>query len=90
MPFFPKNSLEEDWDEIDGNGVVENADEFFAKKRKIFETFSKLANPIIFEHSKKMPNLFFYGEMGSGKSTTANELMTLLDPNKKPKKFKSG
>ncbi len=37
-----------------------------------------------------MPNLLLIGEMGSGKSTTANELISLMMPDKKSKKFKSG
>ena len=57
----------------------------------MIESLGKLANTIKFnkkksQHKKPMPNMLFFGEMGNGKSTTANKLMKILAPEKELKK----
>ena len=59
----------------------------------MIESLAKLANTIKFykkqksqkSQKKPMPNMLFFGEMGNGKSTTANKLMKILAPEGKLK-----
>ncbi len=56
----------------------------------MIESLAKLANTIKFYKKQKfqkkpMPNMLFFGEMGNGKSTTANKLMKILAPEGKLK-----